>query len=223
MISKMISLNGLHAVTFDVGGTLITPWPSVGHVYAEVAGRHGYPGLSPEVLDKRFAVAWRSLRGFEQARSQWARLVDATFEGLVELPPSQTFFPVLYERFTQPAAWHVYEDVLPVLKKLKHMGLSLGIISNWDERLRPLLRSLELEHYFEAVAISCEVGASKPARCIFQAAARELKLPEEAILHVGDSQQMDVAGAREAGLRAIWLRRGTGAREKDVIQSLAEL
>src|SRR5512135_2801731 len=85
---EMISLKGLQAVTFDVGGTLITPWPSVGHVYSKVAGRHGYPGLSPEVLDKRFAVAWSSLHGFEHARSQWARLVDATFEGLVKLPPS---------------------------------------------------------------------------------------------------------------------------------------
>jgi len=30
----------IRAVTFDVGGTLIECCPSVGHIYAEVAGRH---------------------------------------------------------------------------------------------------------------------------------------------------------------------------------------
>ena len=37
---EMTHLGHIQAVTFDVGGTLIRPWPSVGHVYAEVAARH---------------------------------------------------------------------------------------------------------------------------------------------------------------------------------------
>jgi len=32
---------GIRAISFDVGGTLIRPWPSVGHVYAEVAAQQG--------------------------------------------------------------------------------------------------------------------------------------------------------------------------------------
>ena len=42
----------IRAVTFDVGGTLIEPWPSVGHVYAEVAAQHGWAGLSIEALNR---------------------------------------------------------------------------------------------------------------------------------------------------------------------------
>jgi hypothetical protein len=38
----------IRAVSFDVGGTLIEPWPSVGRAYAEVAARHARPGEARE-------------------------------------------------------------------------------------------------------------------------------------------------------------------------------
>ena len=37
----------IKAVTFDVGNTLITTWPSVGQVYADIAARHGHGHLTP--------------------------------------------------------------------------------------------------------------------------------------------------------------------------------
>ena len=43
----------VEAITLDVGGTLIEPWPSVGHIYAEVAARHGVQA-EPEELTRRF-------------------------------------------------------------------------------------------------------------------------------------------------------------------------
>jgi putative hydrolase of the HAD superfamily len=201
----------IQAVTFDVGGTLIEPWPSVGHIYASVAERHGWPGLSVETLDRQFAGAWRALENFRYTREEWAALVDATFQGLVGTPPSRTFFPELYECFAEAEAWRVFEDVVPVLKALRARKLKLGVISNWDERLLPLLRRLKLHDYFDAVTVSCDVGFAKPSPVIFERAARELALPPGAILHVGDSAAMDVAGARGAGLRATRLQRGAAA------------
>src|SRR5581483_2268722 len=78
---RMNRLSHIQAVTFDVGGTLIKPWPSVGHVYAEVAARHGVKRLQPEALDRQFAAAWRRLRNFNHGREEWAALVDQTFAG----------------------------------------------------------------------------------------------------------------------------------------------
>jgi putative hydrolase of the HAD superfamily len=201
----------IQAVTFDVGGTLIEPWPSVGHIYASVAERHGWPGLSVETLDRQFAGAWRALENFRYSREEWAALVDATFQGLVATPPSRTFFPELYDYFADAQAWRVFEDVAPVLRALRERKIKLGVISNWDERLAPLLGRLELSKYFDAVTVSCDVGFAKPSPVIFERAARELALPPGAILHVGDSAAMDVAGARGAGLRATRLRRGAAA------------
>src|SRR6516164_4423969 len=98
------------AVTFDVGGTLLEPWPSVGHVYAEVASRHGWRDLLPESLNRQFAAAWRRMENFQHTRAEWEAIVDATFQGFTQPPPSQSFFPELYERFQQPDAWSLFED-----------------------------------------------------------------------------------------------------------------
>ena len=49
----------IRAVTLDVGGTLIEPWPSVGHVYARVAERFGIV-CSAEGVNRSFAAAWRA-------------------------------------------------------------------------------------------------------------------------------------------------------------------
>ena len=62
------------AVTFDVGGTLIEPWPSVGAIYAEVAAEHGLPGLSAGELTRRFGAAWRTRPDFGYTRAEWAAL-----------------------------------------------------------------------------------------------------------------------------------------------------
>lgn len=213
----------IQAVTFDVGGTLIEAQPSVGHVYAEIAGRHGVKGISPELLNERFKTAWRARQQFTDRRADWEELVDAAFQGLVAEPPRTTFFPELYERFAQPEVWRIFDDVLPALEALASRGLRLGVISNWDERLRVLLRRLRLDAYFDTLVVSCEMGFPKPSPVIFEHAARKLGLPPAAILHVGDSQEMDVVGAREAGFHALRIRRGIEPLTDSDIRSFAEL
>src|SRR5262245_57594577 len=128
----MASLSHIKAVTFDAGGTLIKPWPSVGHVYAEVATRHGVRSVPAEALTRQFAAAWSRLANFSHSREEWAGLVDETFAGFVAEPPSRTFFPELYNRFASSDAWHVFEDVLPALNALAALDLRLAVVSNWD-------------------------------------------------------------------------------------------
>jgi len=200
-------VNPVRAITFDVGGTLIEPWPSVGSIYAQVAARHGWKDLSVEALEQQFAAAWGGLKEFNHTRREWAEIVDASFRGLVSPPPSQTFFPELFSCFSEPQAWRVFEDVEPALDALASRGFKLGVISNWDERLQPLLGRLNLLGYFDVVVVSCDVGFPKPSRVIFEHAAEKFGLPPSAILHVGDSAEMDLRGAKTAGLQAVGLRR----------------
>jgi putative hydrolase of the HAD superfamily len=220
---RVAAFPAIRGVTFDVGGTLIEAWPSVGHVYAEVAARHGVNDLSPGLLNRRFTAAWRAAKRFSYSRSDWARLVDSTFRGLTDRPPSRTFFAELYARFAEPDTWRVFPDVLPTLGALAVRGLKLGVISNWDERLRPLLERLELAHHFEAIVVSREVGCAKPSRSIFRLAVENLGLPPEAVLHVGDDESMDVRGARAADLSALLLKRTARAAKPGQVTSLGEL
>jgi putative hydrolase of the HAD superfamily len=218
----MSALRDIRAVTLDVGGTLIKPSPSVGHVYAEVASRHGWKKVSPEILNRRFSAAWKGLKNFNHTRDEWAALVDETF-GPSEQKPSETFFPEIYDRFAEPEAWHVFEDALPSLDALAARDINLAIVSNWDERLRPLLEKLKLNKYFQAVIISCEVAFTKPSPVIFEQAARMLGEAPEHILHVGDSAAHDVTGAKSAGFHAVLLERGRVDAGGQVIGSLMEL
>jgi putative hydrolase of the HAD superfamily len=213
----------IKAVTFDVGGTLIRPWLSVGHVYAEVAMRHGAKNVSPALLDARFKAAWNARRNFGDQRADWEALVDEVFHGLAVPPPRTSFFPELYERFAQPDAWRVFDDVLPTLNELSANGIRLGAVSNWDERLRVLLRRLRLYDFFDVIVVSCEVGFQKPSPVIFQQAATKLGLPPASILHVGDSLELDVQGARAAGLRAVQVVRQEAPLGDGQIPSLREV
>jgi putative hydrolase of the HAD superfamily len=213
----------IQAVTFDAGGTLIEPWPSVGHVYAKVAAECGVEGVPPEALNQQFKAAWRKFRNFNHSREEWAMLVDQTFAGFVQEPPSRTFFPELYACFARARAWRVFEDVLPALNALAALDLRLGVVSNWDDRLGPLLEQLGLSRFFEAIVISCDVGFAKPSPVIFEHTAKKLGVPENLILHVGDSVETDLAGARAAGCEAVLVERGRLGDGAGRIGSLGDL
>jgi putative hydrolase of the HAD superfamily len=217
-------LQHLQAVSFDVGGTLIDPWPSVGHVYASVAAEAGLPAYDPAVLNAQFIAAWQAKGSFDYSRMAWARLVVRTFGGSerdfgLETP----FFERLYDRFTQASAWKVYPDVFPTIEALRRRGLRLAVISNWDDRLRTLLYNLALGKWFHAIEVSGESGLHKPAPAIFERAARALDVPPEFILHVGDSRREDLEAARSAGFQALLLDRQAIQRGPDEIASLSEL
>jgi HAD superfamily hydrolase (TIGR01509 family) len=114
--------------------------------------------------------------------------------------------------------------VLPTLRRLKARGLRLAAVSNWDERLRPLLRDLRVAAFFDPIVISIEVGAAKPAPPVFRRCADALGLAASAVLHVGDSPTEDYEGALRAGMRALLVRRRcTGVNESGSCRSLDAL
>ena len=215
-------MENVAAITFDVGGTLIEPWPSVGHVYAEVAARHGVKA-EPEELTHRFVDAWNRNENFNYTKDDWAALVDDTFVGLTTTLPSQSFFDELYLRFAEPDCWHVYEDVIPTLTALRERGVRMAVISNWDVRLRPLLKALNLADWFEGIHVSSEIGITKPDSRIFQTAINSFGLSASHILHVGDAEIEDYRGAQSSGMQSCWLCRNYDKPSDSAINSLASL
>ncbi len=114
---------------------------------------------------------------------------------------------VAYEH-TKHAYLKPFPGVVPTLMILR-INYRLGVISNgltikqWEK-----LVGLRLHHFFEAVVTSEECGFEKPSSEIFKKALEVLKIkPPEAVM-VGDKQDVDVRGARNAGLQWIWLHRG---------------
>ena len=112
-----------------------------------------------------------------------------------------------------------YDDAAPALEALRALGLRLVVVSNWDCSLSQVLARVDLRARVDAVVTSAEVGAAKPDARIFRAALSAAGCAPAEALHVGDSPELDVAGARAAGIDARLLARGGGGD----LKSLAEL
>lgn len=94
--------------------------------------------------------------------------------------------------------------------------------------LRELLALHGLERHFTGFAFSDEVGRSKPDRSMFEAAARQLGVAPEEMLHVGDREANDVRGPQALGMKAVLFvgarDRGHAATAADAVcERLAEL
>ena len=77
--------------------------------------------------------------------------------------------------------------------------------------LRALLEHHDVEKYFKAFVFSDEVGRSKPHPDCFQSAAEKLGSNFSKMLHIGDREAKDIAGAQAVGMKAILF---TGARDE---------
>lgn len=58
-----------------------------------------------------------------------------------------------------PQAWHLCDpNAEKVFEALRKAGVKLAVVSNFDTRLRPVLRALNCDHWFDAMAVSAEVS-----------------------------------------------------------------
>jgi len=94
--------------------------------------------------------------------------------------------------------------VVPLVAQLRQAGFPLGVLSNtcrshWEHCRR---RFRILAEAFDVYALSFEIGACKPERVIFEAAAAQAGVAPEEIFFVDDYAD-NVAGARAAGLDAV--------------------
>jgi putative hydrolase of the HAD superfamily len=73
------------------------------------------------------------------------------------------------------------------------------------------LVQIGLDHLFHAMIAAHSHGACKPEPAFFHLACRELGCAPEEVVHLGDDVELDVRGARGAGLHAVWINRGSHA------------
>lgn len=89
------------------------------------------------------------------------------------------------------------------LARARVAGLRLGVISNSEGKLRELFERVGLDGLFEVVVDSALVGVRKPDPAIFALGLAALALAPHEAVYAGDIPEVDVAGARAAGLGAV--------------------
>ncbi|QQQ80879.1 HAD family hydrolase [Saccharothrix sp. 6-C] len=197
-------------------------------------------------------AALAAMVGNADAWPLWQRITDEHCERLLagELEyetmrniRTRAFFAALGEELDQEEAtrrelrrqevlasgWRLFPDVVPCLEWLRATGLPMAAVSNASgNHQRVKIASLGLAQYFDTVLIAGEVGAAKPDRVIFDTACADLGVDLGDTVHIGDRLHADAIGARDAGMRGVWLNR-QGPREGvlpagiSAITSLAEL
>jgi putative hydrolase of the HAD superfamily len=105
------------------------------------------------------------------------------------------------------AAGGMWSRVAPgtdaALRSLRSLGVTVGVVSNSDGRAAEALERAGLAHHFDFVIDSAVVGYSKPDPRIFDVACERAGVRPDEAMHVGDIEEIDVAGARRAGVRAV--------------------
>ncbi|KAL6523277.1 hypothetical protein OROGR_016880 [Orobanche gracilis] len=208
------------ALLVDAVGTLVVPSQPTAQIYRQIGEKYGVEYSEHEILDRyrwAYEQPWcRSrLRYVNDGRPFWQYIVSSS----TGCSDSQ-YFEELYSYYTTEKAWHLCDpDADQVFQALRKAGVKVAIVSNFDTRLRPLLRALKCDHWFDAMAVSAEVEVEKPNPMIFLKACEFLGVQPEDAVHVGDDRRNDIWGATDAGCDA-WLWGSDVKSFKEVAQRI---
>lgn len=204
-------------VSFDAFGTLYTPKHSVSVQYYEIAKKF-IPGLS-HVPELKIVDAIREMRaqypnyGKTAGISQelwWHQTIEKVFQGY-RYDPSMV--SALYDHFVDKNLYTLYPGVIPLLEFLRNRDVKLVICSNSDERLKSVLQSLQISHYFDYVYLSYNLDCSKPDPKFFDKVASDLcdklKISRSSLLesmwHCGDDYEKDYTFATNQQITGVFV------------------
>ena len=208
----------IRAVCFDVGGTLLKPYPSVGHVMSRVLARHDLD-VTPEVLnDSMVAFGEYYARIYEKDESLWSeddRQRQMWMDGYsLVLQRSgvtdnlEQLVSDIYYEFDKAECWQLFDGVADTFRWLSESGYRIALISNWGAGLSTLMDGLGLGTYIDAVIASAEVGTHKPKPAMFYMALERLGAAPEEAIHVGDHMTADVHASRSVGITPVLVVHG---------------
>lgn len=206
-------VKAVRGLTLDAFGTILELEPPVPRLVDELRVRWGVD-LEPESAARALKAeisyyrahhldGWdaESLAGL---RRRCAAILHAELPTSirVRVGPAE-LLPAMLESLR----FRAFPDVVPALKRFRSEGLVLAVVSNWDVSLREAVDRCGLSGLVDHVVSSAEVGAAKPSPVPFQRALELLGLESSEVVHIGDEPDLDLAGARAAGISPVLIRR----------------
>ena len=200
----------MKAVLFDFWGTLA--YNKYGHA------RHDW------VLE---IIGRKNRQYYLQLKREWGAKPWSTEEFFSRLVGRLGLEPGMVNKLVrvwekQLSGCHLYPEVIPVLKKLKSMGLKIGLVSNTHPLTHKTLAILGVNKFFDSIVLSCDAGSEKPDPQIYLKALSELGVSAEKALFVGDQYVPDFEGPRQLGMKAMLVNRHKGETLEKVFSEINE-
>lgn len=209
LCDTLVTLDFPRLPTVAVNGQLVR---STGGLIHDVL-KDSYPHIT---FDEFYSVLSETTRQLHLIRNQELREVTAEqrFQKILDRlqldsdPGAEQLLSRLIATHTDKIAqiMEFPESHRRMLEKC-HEHYRLGLVSNFDHTptVYRILEREKIRGLFQEVLISAEVGWRKPRPEIFQIALDRMRLEPAEALFIGDSLEIDIAGAKQIGMDAVWL------------------
>jgi len=202
----------IKCVLFDIDDVLYDASMQV-----EMARLNAIRAMTEAGLPSDVEIAYRVLKEIvREYGTDYAKHFDKLLERLgLRWEPRVIAAGVVAYRETNVAYLRPYPDTTTTLLKLRDLGYHLGAVSEgrtvkqWQK-----LISLGLQHFFQYVLISEELGSETIGPELFKTALEKLNLQPGEVAFVGKGLDPDMLSANRAGVVSIRMRRGKARSEE---------
>ena len=201
----------IKAVLFDLDDTLFDHRESSGDALRRVQQSHdGFRDARFDEFERRHSELLEELHpdvvagriGLDEAREERFRRLFERFG--VAAPADACAAAAMRYRAEYLAARRAVAGAEALLRAVRSRA-RVGIVSNnMLQEQQEKLEYCRLAPHVDALIVSAEVGVSKPHPGIFSVALDALGVRADEAVMVGDSWSADIAGARGAGIAAVW-------------------
>ena len=207
IVQLMAGLDAIKGVLLDVGDTLTTPRGGRWNPRFDFEDTLRAFGLDYGTRDDLAGAiaegdAYLHRMAAEGNRADYHRVLL----GALGLEPDDALLAALDAPLPFSRIIEVFPDVTPALTTLKERGFVLGIVSDTGAEARRLYDELGWTRFFDAYAISAELGCCKPDPRMYRTASEALGLEPYECLFV-DNDRECVLGAMRLGYRACAISR----------------
>lgn len=225
----------IRGIIFDVNGTLIDIQTDEGRedIYRAISHFLTYQGISlhrGEVRDLYFQIMERQRKESNETYPEFDAI--AIFREIIErnagdftrslpdvkLKQMPLFLAELYRGISRNKL-QLYPEVKDVLDGLR-LRYSLAAISDAQSAYAvPELQAVGLLDYFKPIIVSGDYGYRKPDKRLFQKALDGLDMEAHHVLFVGNDMHRDIFGARQMGIKTVFLSSNQGEKEMSGVQA----
>ncbi|MEI7961006.1 MAG: HAD family hydrolase [archaeon] len=189
----------IKAVVFDLWNTLVSDSLDFPKLISLLKQEH----LSRKEFIEKYekSVQLKRYKSFSEMHLDYLRAFNRT--------PSELAEKMLHEIYFKRAnRIKIFSDVEDALSSLKIMNLKLALLSNTENIITDkIAKETNLFAHFDALCLSCDIGALKPSKKAYFCVLSKLKVKPSEVLMVGDSLRADIGGSKKAGLHNCLINR----------------